>query len=307
MADNFDLSCPYLPGYTSSLMKALISFFVLLFWSTAVFAWVRVDVSDTELSLGEPIRVEVASDSPIRSSKLSLGGRSFTLFKDPRTTRKFRYVAFVALSRHSSAKSVKLYTKLRFRSGEVFSKSYTLSVNYPKKPKKGKVTLSKRKSKLSSSQKHLKKEGALITKRFALKTPESYMIGRFILPVNGKKTSGFAALRLYNGTYKRSHAGVDYANRTGTKIVAPNGGKVVLSERLNVHGHTVMIDHGLGVVTIYNHLNSRDVSVGDRVAKGQLLGRLGETGVATGPHLHWGMSVQNVRVDPEFFLSEDMF
>ena len=80
---------------------------------------------------------------------------------------------------------------------------------------------------------------------------------------------------------------------------------MVLSEELTIHGHTVMIDHGFGVVSVFCHLDSRLVRNRKKVSKGDPIGTMGMTGVASGVHLHWGVSVQNVRVNPLYWLGSD--
>jgi murein DD-endopeptidase MepM/ murein hydrolase activator NlpD len=121
----------------------------------------------------------------------------------------------------------------------------------------------------------------------------------FIWPVKGKITTVYGAGRVYdNGKMAWWHRGVDIYRPKGTPVVAPNDGKVLLSRDFKSHGRTIILDHGQTVYSIFNHLNSRSVTVGAEVKRGQRIGTLGDSGIATGPHLHWGLSVGNVRVDP---------
>lgn len=133
--------------------------------------------------------------------------------------------------------------------------------------------------------------------------------GKFVMPVQGRISSPYGAYRVYyGGEASRSgqHRGLDIANREGTEVFAPNGGIVVLSEPMQVHGQTIIIDHGQGIFSILCHLKHRLVEQGQRVAQGQLVGLLGQTGLATGPHLHWGLSVDDIRVDPIEWTTEMM-
>ena len=125
----------------------------------------------------------------------------------------------------------------------------------------------------------------------------------FILPTQGKFSSTFGAKRTYNGETQWQHVGLDIANIKGTPIVAPNSGKVVLIESLKEHGNTIIIDHGFGVLSVFNHMSKINVAKNQVVSKGDSIGEIGDTGIATGPHLHWGLSVQNVRVDPLFWIN----
>jgi murein DD-endopeptidase MepM/ murein hydrolase activator NlpD len=123
--------------------------------------------------------------------------------------------------------------------------------------------------------------------------------GAFVQPSTGVVSSVFGARRSYGERPPSSaHSGVDLANAEGTVIQAPASGRVVLSEWMESFGHVVMLDHGQGIYSYYLHMKSRAVDVGQRVKQGHLLGLMGQEGVATGPHLHWSLSVAGVRVDP---------
>lgn len=118
--------------------------------------------------------------------------------------------------------------------------------------------------------------------------------------MKGRITGWFGSQRIYNGTPKSPHSGVDIAAPKGTPIHAPAGGIVIFANPdLYLTGGTVLIDHGHGVSSNLIHMSRIDVKVGDRVEQGQVVGLVGATGRATGPHMHWGMNWFNVRVDPQ--------
>lgn len=122
---------------------------------------------------------------------------------------------------------------------------------------------------------------------------------RFIWPVRGRISGRFGNQRVYNGTPGSAHSGMDIAAGRGTPVKAPAAGTVVLAEPdLYVTGGTVLIDHGYGIGSNFLHLSKLDVGVGDRVEQGEIIGQVGASGRATGPHLHWGMSWQSTRIDP---------
>lgn len=259
---------------------------------------VRMELSTKKLGLGDVLRLDVFTTRPIKKQRLTFVNNKFTVFLMPKAPQsRYHYVAFIGAPRTSKSGGYFLQAQFKLSSGFKFHKQVKITLAYPKL-KKGKVALSKKKNGLSTNFQKLRVENKLIGNGFSQKTAKLYIEEGFKLPAQGRMTSFFGALRTYNGEYTRSHAGVDIANKIGTSVVAPNKGRVVLSQDLEVHGKTVMIDHGFGVVTIYNHLNERLVKKGQMINKGDALGRVGMTGVATGPHLHWGMSVQNVRVDP---------
>lgn len=122
---------------------------------------------------------------------------------------------------------------------------------------------------------------------------------RWPLPKEAPTTAPFGQRRSYNGGPVTSfHTGQDFAAPEGTPVVAPAAGTVVLAEPLQVRGNAVIIDHGAGLFTGYWHLSKIAVKVGQRVEPGQLLGRVGTTGLSTGAHLHWEMRLHGVAVDP---------
>jgi murein DD-endopeptidase MepM/ murein hydrolase activator NlpD len=124
----------------------------------------------------------------------------------------------------------------------------------------------------------------------------------FILPVDGRLGSPFGLRRLYNDRKPSRHRGLDIAAPKGTPIKSPAAGVVTDIGNYFFTGNTVFIDHGQGLVSLYCHLSRVDVKEGDTVAQGTVIGAVGMTGRATGPHLHWGVSLNNTRVDPKLFL-----
>ncbi len=121
----------------------------------------------------------------------------------------------------------------------------------------------------------------------------------FQWPVQGRISGRFGNARIYNGQPGAGHSGMDIAAPNGTPVKAPAGGIVTFaSPDLYLTGGTVLLDHGHGVSSNFLHLSRIDVKVGDRVEPGQVIGAVGATGRATGPHLHWGMNWFDVRIDP---------
>ena len=126
----------------------------------------------------------------------------------------------------------------------------------------------------------------------------------FVWPVKGRISGVFGSQRIYNGTPKSAHSGVDIAAPQGTPIHAPAGGIVTFANPdLYLTGGTVLIDHGHGVSSNFLHMSRIDVKVGDRVEQGQVIGLVGATGRANGPHMHWGMNWFDVRVDPMLLMT----
>lgn len=135
-------------------------------------------------------------------------------------------------------------------------------------------------------------------------TPQKMWSGPFLKPNNGPITTVYGVRRYYNGKFANDyyHRGVDYAGAYGSPIIAPAAGRVALvgqeAKGFVIHGNCVGIDHGQGVESIFLHLSQIKVKNGDMVKAGQVIGALGGTGAATGPHLHWGLYVNGQAVDP---------
>lgn len=137
-----------------------------------------------------------------------------------------------------------------------------------------------------------------------LVTPQKFWNGPFLKPNRGSITSIYGVRRYYNGKFANDyyHRGVDYAGGYGSPVTAPASGRVALVGRVaqgfRVHGNVIGVDHGQGVTSIFMHLSRIDVKEGDFVKAGQVIGAIGSTGASTGPHLHWGLYVNSLAVDP---------
>ena len=134
-------------------------------------------------------------------------------------------------------------------------------------------------------------------------TPEKLWAGSFRVPLDGVTTGGnFGKRRVLNGQPGSPHSGVDFPALRGTPVFAAQKGRVALAQELFFSGNTVVVDHGLGIYTFYGHLSEIDVKVGDELQPGQVLGKVGATGRVTGPHLHWGLTVERARVNPLYLV-----
>ena len=144
----------------------------------------------------------------------------------------------------------------------------------------------------------ISKETARMRAAYALASPGGGELHPFLLPVDGEFSSPFGRKRVLNGQPRSPHQGLDIAANTGTPTIAPAAGVVVVTGSFFFNGNTVMIDHGSGLVTMYCHLHEVHVEEGDSLARGDAFGSVGATGRATGPHLHWTVSMHGVKVDP---------
>lgn len=136
-------------------------------------------------------------------------------------------------------------------------------------------------------------------------TPEPAQWPEFRWPLIGRLSSPFGLRRYFNDEPRAPHLGLDIAGKTGTPVVAPAAGRIALTGDYFFNGRTVIIDHGQGLYSMLCHFSQVLVKTGDIVQAGQPVGRVGATGRATGPHLHWTVSLNDVRIDPRWLLPGD--
>ncbi len=146
-------------------------------------------------------------------------------------------------------------------------------------------------------------DNKFLAKAYANSVNEKLWDKPIILPVEKEITSVYGSNRVYNGKMASSHLGTDFRAPTGTPIYAPLAGKVVCAHKLFFTGYTVIIDHGFNFFTIYGHMSKLKVKEGQTVSKKDELGLSGATGRASGPHLHWGVKLHGMKVDPMSFVS----
>ena len=125
----------------------------------------------------------------------------------------------------------------------------------------------------------------------------------FLRPLEGPVSSLFGHRRFFNGEPRNPHSGLDIAAPTGAEIRAPADAEVTLVDHLYYNGKTIFLDHGQGLITMYCHLSEPLVNEGETVQQGQVIGLVGATGRVTGPHLHWSVSLNGYRVDPQRMMS----
>lgn len=153
------------------------------------------------------------------------------------------------------------------------------------------------------SLQRIKKETALIKKARATDSDLKYFLNDFQWPLIGPLTGFYGSQRVYNGVPKRPHYGLDIAAPTGTLVVAPNDAVITLAHPdMFYSGGTVIMDHGYGLSSTFIHLSEVLVKEGDKVKKGDPVGKVGAGGRATGPHLDWRINWYNVRLDPQLIM-----
>ncbi|MBD2344969.1 M23 family metallopeptidase [Anabaena subtropica] len=252
----------------------------------------QVEVNPKNPRLGDTVSVVINLDNPdnINNPSVSFGEKTYPVFE----IAPNKYRAFIPTTPLEKPGARKIRV-----SGDGQVKELPLAVATRKFPVQ-RITLRPGKSADGATQYELNRAAAFK----AIQTPQKYWNGKFLRPNNGRISTIYGVRRYYNGKFANGyfHRGLDYAGAAGSRVVAPAAGKVALvgtvAQGFRVHGNTVGIDHGQGVVSIFLHLSRINVKEGDFVKAGQLIGTVGSTGASTGPHLHWGLYVNGQSIDP---------
>lgn len=286
-------------------LGALIGLFILSFPTFSVDGPVFKFLSSAKtIEQGQTLRLDLLVTEPMEKCFVQFAKKQYKVFlnKKPPESDYYVYTTFLGIPPSLPPDLYNINYIMRHGPTSKFERSIKVKVvrgNF----KTAKIVMPTAKKKLSQNRRQLFNEAKEIKNAFRQVTDRVAFDRPFIRPTQGIITSEFGSIR-YFGKDRRSrrHNGVDIANEKGTRIRASNSGTVILARSFQGHGNTVVIDHGWGIVTIYNHLDTVWVRRGNRVRRGQTLGEMGSTGLSTNPHLHWGMSVQNTRVDPFFWL-----
>jgi len=173
------------------------------------------------------------------------------------------------------------------------------------------LTVPKEKDDLSTATlKRIEKEAALFAALWdshgERRDAQPRWVEPFIAPVAGRPSGTFGRRRIINGLARNPHTGEDIPASSGAPVAASNAGVVVLTGAFYFNGHSVVIDHGAGLFSMYFHLRDIAVSQGETIARGAVVGHVGQSGRATGPHLHWGARLGGARVDPFSLIKNDV-
>jgi murein DD-endopeptidase MepM/ murein hydrolase activator NlpD len=246
-------------------------------------------VSET-LRIGDTAAIQIQVDSPSSKPVVRLNGKNYGAFG----IGSNRYRTFIPSTplEKPGVRNVQITAD---------GKTQTVPVTFTTRSfRTQRINLPPGKAGVQATEYELQKVAAFK----ALVTPTKYWDGPFRHPSKASTSTPFGVKRYYNGKFADDyyHRGLDYAGATGSPVTAPAGGKVVLvgfvKDGFRVHGNCVGVDHGQGVVSIFMHLSRVDVAEGDMVKTGEVLGAIGQTGASTGPHLHWGLYVNGVAIEP---------
>ena len=246
---------------------------------------------------GQIVLVKIASDDRDARVEGSFLGRTITFFPEPRPEETKGYVALLGLDMqdepgtHELAVEIKAGEQIRQLSYNILVVKEKFRVEHLKLPK-DKVDLD------DKSLTRWKAEQEQVKQALATDSRMRLWQAGFLEPVTGRRTGIFGSVRIMNGQARNPHNGEDIGAPLGAEVAATNDGIVRLTVDHIFSGKGVYVDHGLGFYSMYFHLSDVLVKEGDLVKAGQAVGRVGATGRATGPHLHWGVKLNGARVNP---------
>jgi murein DD-endopeptidase MepM/ murein hydrolase activator NlpD len=247
------------------------------------------------LQPGEVVALTVESFKGLRQLQATAFGHSFRGFRDATSGQ---WMALIGIDLETKPGKYTVKISGSDNDGNPVAADYALEVVAKTFPTRKLTVDEKYVSPPASVMPRIQREAEKVKAIFDAVSDEQYWEGAFIAPVPGAVISAFGKRSVYNGQPRSPHAGTDFQGAEGTPIKAPNAGKVVLAANLYYSGNTVILDHGLGLYSYFGHMSAFAVREGDLVRQGDLVGRVGATGLVTGPHLHWTVRLAGTRVDP---------
>ena len=275
-----------------STLSILVCFFWLM--GFAYPAYRSLYLSSDSVKQGNTLAVNITGIRPGSKFSCTYGGKEIPLYENDSHT----LTGLIAVSACDEPCTDSLQIAYKNLWRELMHKSIDFMI-LEQSFKRERIRLPRKKGKLYKNTR-VPEERNKISGVYQTETPAKLWGGSFIWPVKRRVTSPFGARRIYTLGKETSgyHRGIDISAPTGTKIHAGNTGVVLMANHMVLSGYTVILDHGQGVLSIYKHLSRVSVEAGQAVAKGDLLGLSGSTGLSTGPHLHWEMRVHAVPVNP---------
>lgn len=256
---------------------------------------VSVSFSSQVLKQGEVLAVQVEPRSSVSKISGTIFNKPIHFYKNPAPKK---YSALVGIDMDTKPGRYKLKIFITDRTGKKTTMQHRIRVNYANF---GTQKLTLPPDKVTLDEETLKKvelEKEKIGKVWDIFTEEPLWDGRFIQPVAGDMSDNFGLRRIINGEQKSPHTGIDVDAPEGAPVQASNSGRAVFTDDQFFSGKTLVIDHGLGLFTMYFHLSEILVTEGTPVKRGDIIAKAGKTGRATGPHLHWGVRLNGARIHP---------
>lgn len=262
-----------------------------------------LSVQSRAVQRGEVLLIVIEGNNARKAPTAKFRGRDVDLFPAASTGT---WLGFVGLDLEAPVGAAALDAVLRDKAGRPVRKTETLTVTAGSFPVEELKVEQKFVTPAKTDDERIESEASQLKMIWKRVEPKRLFEGRFDPPIAGAATARFGERRIFNGQPRAPHSGMDLKAKAGTPVRAPAAGKVILAGPLYFSGNTVILDHGLGVKTLYAHLSKMLVKTDDVVKKGQVLGKVGATGRVTGPHLHWALKVREARVDPYSLAALDL-
>jgi len=266
----------------------------------------EVSIRAREVAPGEPIRVFARSPDPLASLEGRFLDQPIYMVRQSAASDGEIWSGWtmVPLDQQSTAAAIDLEGTRP--NGTAVIATHAVSIRDKEFPEEHLTVSSKYVEPPAEVQERLAEERAEVGKVYRTRRDVAPS-KQFVRPVPGEPTSTFGKRRFFNDKPRSPHPGLDLRAATGTPVKASGSGVVAIAQDLYYSGNTVIIDHGGGLFTIYAHLSEIEVRVGDELAAGTSIGKSGETGRVTGPHLHWGAKIGNRPFDPTALLDPALF
>ena len=280
------------------ICQSLLAFFLLTAVLPASAAPWTVEARPTTLLNGAPVLFQVNAPVELDSLSGSWLGHQLSLSYNA-TTKTWFVLAGVSLETNPGRYTLELTgQRTATQTPLTFTRTFLVArAQYPKI--KVQLAVEKKFTEPTPEQQAQIAESVKVKQEYLGRvTPERKWDGSFKAPVEAATSDVFGSQRIFNGVAQRPHLGLDFRVPTGTPVAAMNSGTVLLARFLYFEGNCVVIDHGLGLLTLYFHLSEIKVKEGDSVKRGQEIGLSGGTGRATGPHLHVAVRWQGTSLDP---------
>lgn len=289
------------PQYWKRLLICLTTLLPLLYpASLPAKPAIQVSFTPETIKQGDVLLITVKAGPEIHSISGTLFDKAVRFYRNP---GQDAYTALAGIDLDTDSKRYTLSLSLENNSGSVIKKDFEIQVASADF-RTQQLTLPKEKVDLDEETlKRVNLEKEEIDKIWDISTPDPLWNGNFLKPVEGVIDDNFGFRRVINGEPRSPHTGIDIDAPEGAPVYAANQGRVVFTGDQFFSGKGLVIDHGLGLLTMYFHLSKIVATVGEDVKKGQVIARVGKTGRATGPHLHWGIRLNGARVNPASMLN----
>lgn len=282
-------------------MKLLLAAALLL--GARASAEPSLEIKARAVQRGEVVLVVVEGSGLLKPPTGKFRGHELDFFPAASTGT---WLAFVGLDLDAPVGAAPLTAVLYDPAGHAFHKTLELNVGAGSFPTEELKVEQKFVTPAKTDAERAEGEAVKLHRLFTHGETERLFDGTFVAPIPGAATARFGERRVFNGQPRSPHSGMDLKAKKGVPVRAPSAGRVALAGPLYFSGNTIVLDHGLGVTTLYAHLSKMLVKKDDLVKKGQIIGKVGATGRVTGPHLHWALKLKEARIDPYSLAALDL-